>query len=202
MEKELLREERNRENAYLFSRALREHVNRGLGGEACMFRVGSRAFVEMFAEIRMLSEAGAYVLNEQEKFLVGETELGEWGMFGGVAVPLDLPMVESEEEEIPLNEAEYQGKKVQLNKPKRGGSKKFYVYVNAGKNKDGSVKVKKVSWGYPGMPVKISDPERRKNFAARHRCTTQKDKTTAAYWACRTARYPHLTGAKKSYTWW
>jgi hypothetical protein len=202
MAKELLREQTNRENSYLFSNALREHVSRGLGGDSCMFRVGSRAFVEMFAEIRMLSEAGAYVLNEQERFLVEETELGEWGRFDGSVVPLDIPMVEGDEDEHPLNEAEYQGKKVQLGKPKRGGSKKFYVYVNAGKNKDGSVKVKKVSWGYPGMSVKISDPERRKNFAARHRCTMQKDKTTAAYWACRTARYPHLTGAKKSYTWW
>lgn len=202
MKKELLQEEKNRANAYLFSNNLREHVNRGLGGDACMFRVGSRAFVEMFAEIRMLSEVGVYALNEQERFLVGESELGEWGRFGGFVVPLDLPMVEGDEDEHSLNEAEYQGKKVQLGKPKRGGSKKFYVYVNAGKNKDGSVKVKKVSWGYPGMPVKINNPERRKNFAARHRCTMQKDKTTAAYWSCRTGRYPHLTGAKKSYTWW
>ena len=39
-----------------------------------------------------------------------------------------------------ITEAEYQGKKVKLNDPIRGGSKKFYVYV-----KDGD-KVKKVSF--------------------------------------------------------
>jgi hypothetical protein len=52
------------------------------------------------------------------------------------------------------------------------------------------------------MPVGIHDPARRKSFAARHKCTTRNDKTTASYWACRTGRYPHLTGAKKKYTWW
>ena len=92
----------------------------------------------------------------------------------------------------------YQGRKVELNKPKRGGSKKFYVYV---KNPS-TGNIKKVSWGAKGMSVGISDPKRRKSFVARHKCTTTKDKTTASYWACRTGRYPHLTGSKKKYTWW
>ena len=40
------------------------------------------------------------------------------------------------DEELELTEAEYQGKKVTLNKPVRGGSKKFYVYT---KNEKGNV---------------------------------------------------------------
>ena len=44
-------------------------------------------------------------------------------------------------QDLEITEAEYQGKKVKLNDPIRGGSKKFYVYV-----KDGD-KVKKVSFG-------------------------------------------------------
>ena len=48
-----------------------------------------------------------------------------------------------------IPEAEYRGKKVALNKPKRGGSKKFYVYV---KSKKGNVK--KVSFGDTGLSVK------------------------------------------------
>jgi hypothetical protein len=64
--------------------------------------------------------------------------------------------------------------------------------------------VKKVEWGLRGMSVKIADAGRRKSFAARHRCekTTKKDKATPRYWACRTGRYPHLTGGKKKYKWW
>ena len=85
-----------------------------------------------------------------------------------------------EHENEPLQEAEYQGKKVKLNDPIRGGSKKFYVYV-----KDGD-KVKKVSFGdTTGLSIKRDDPERRKSFRARHNCDTAKDKTTARYWSCR-----------------
>ena len=80
-----------------------------------------------------------------------------------------------------IQEAEYQGKKVKLNDPIRGGSKKFYVYV---KNKKGNVI--KVSFGdTTGLSIKRDDPERRRNFRARHKCDTAKDKTTARYWSCR-----------------
>ena len=58
-----------------------------------------------------------------------------------------------------LQEAEYQGKKVKLNDPIRGGSKKFYVYV-----KDGD-KVKKVSFGdTTGLSIKRDDPARRRSL--------------------------------------
>ena len=85
------------------------------------------------------------------------------------------------DEELEITEAEYQGKKVKLNDPVRGGSKKFYVYV---KNDKGNVI--KVSFGdTTGLSIKRDDPERRKNFRARHNCDTAKDKTTARYWSCR-----------------
>ena len=86
-----------------------------------------------------------------------------------------------EHEKEGIQEAEYQGKKVKLNDPIRGGSKKFYVYVKNPKTGN----IKKVQWGAKGMSVGISDPKRRKSFAARHRCHLTKDKTTARYWSCR-----------------
>jgi hypothetical protein len=80
-----------------------------------------------------------------------------------------------------LDEAEYQGRKVELNKPKRGGSKKFYVYV-----KDPTTKnIRKVSFGDPNMKIKKSNPARRRSFRARHRCDNPGPKTSARYWACR-----------------
>ena len=83
-------------------------------------------------------------------------------------------------QDLEITEAEYQGKKVKLNDPIRGGSKKFYVYV---KNKKGNVI--KVSFGdTTGLSIKRDDPARRKSFRARHRCDTAKDKTTARYWSC------------------
>lgn len=82
-----------------------------------------------------------------------------------------------------LWEAEYQGKKVKLNKPIRSGKKgpkKFHVYV---KNNKGNVV--KVNFGDPNMKIKKYDPKRRKSFRARHRCKTPGPKTSARYWSCK-----------------
>ena len=87
--------------------------------------------------------------------------------------------------------AEYQGKKVQLNKPFRTpkGPKKFSVYV---KNEKGNVV--KVNFGDPNMEIKRDDPERRKSFRARHNCDNPGPKYKARYWSCK------MWEAKKSVT--
>ena len=95
-----------------------------------------------------------------------------------------------------ITEAKYKGKTVTLNKPMRGDSKKFKVYVNTGKkNADGSIKVKKVNFGHGGttakklgqktMKIRKSNPKRRKAFRARHRCDNPGPKTMARYWSCK-----------------
>lgn len=93
-------------------------------------------------------------------------------------------------DEPPLvEESEYQGKKVKLNDPFRtpGGPKKFSVYV---KNEKGNVV--KVNFGDPNMEIKRDDPNRRKNFRARHNCDNPGPKTKARYWSC----YQWRGGAK------
>ena len=87
-----------------------------------------------------------------------------------------------------LNEAEYQGRKVQLGKIMQGDIKKFKVYV---KNDKG--KVVKVNFGFGGksakgkrMTIKKNNPERRRNFRARHNCDNPGPRWKARYWACRT----------------
>jgi len=77
-------------------------------------------------------------------------------------------------------EAEYQGRKVKLNKPMRGDVKKFKVYV---KNPKGNVV--KVNFGDPDMRIKKSNPARRRSFRARHNCDNPGPKTKARYWSCR-----------------
>jgi hypothetical protein len=78
--------------------------------------------------------------------------------------------------------AEYQGRKVTLNKPFRTpkGPKKFAVYT---KNESGNVVI--VRFGDPNMKIKKSNPERRKSFRARHNCDNPGPKHKARYWACR-----------------
>ena len=178
------------------SENLQYHVDHGVGVEMNVFRPGSEAFFALFTEARELSKQGLYEVSADEAYYINETDLGEYGVYEDMKVPLDYPMMEEDE----LDEAEYKGRDVELNKPRRGGRKKFYVYVKDPKTKN----VKKVEWGSKDMSVKIADPARRKSFAARHRCkfTTKKDKATPRYWSCRTGRYPHLTGSKKRYQWW
>ena len=81
-----------------------------------------------------------------------------------------------------VSAAEYQGRKVTLNKPFRtkGESKKFGVYT-----KNGSGKVVIVRFGDPNMEIKRDSPERRKSFRSRHKCNTPGPKWKARYWSCR-----------------
>ena len=80
------------------------------------------------------------------------------------------------------NAAEYQGRKVTLNKPFRtpDGPKKSAVYV---KNQSGKVVI--VRFGDKNMSIKKNIPARRKSFRARNKCDQAKDKTTPRYWACK-----------------
>jgi hypothetical protein len=80
-----------------------------------------------------------------------------------------------------IEEAEYQGRKVTLNKPMRGDVKKSKVYVRDPKTGN----VKKVNFGDPNMKIKKSNPERRKSFRARHNCDNPGPKTKARYWSCK-----------------
>ena len=79
-----------------------------------------------------------------------------------------------------LEEAEYQGRKVTLNKPMRGDVKKSKVYV---KNAKGNVV--KVNFGDKKMKIKKSNPKRRKSFRARHNCKNPGPKWKARYWSCK-----------------
>jgi hypothetical protein len=79
-----------------------------------------------------------------------------------------------------LEEAEYQGRKVTLNKPMRGDVKKSKVYV---KNAKGNVV--KVNFGDPNMKIKKNIPARRKSFRARHNCDNPGPKWKARYWSCK-----------------
>lgn len=79
-----------------------------------------------------------------------------------------------------IEEAEYQGRKVTLNKPMKGDVKKSKVYV---KNDKGNVV--KVNFGDPNMKIKKSNPKRRKSFRARHNCDNPGPKWKARYWSCK-----------------
>jgi hypothetical protein len=234
----------------ILSENLRYHVDKQLPLTENTFRYGSKAFLNLWAEARALYLREIIHVNDDDKEILLETNLGEYGMYEGKLVELDLPMLEEAQMldgyevdffktkaniyaniEIPSenptfkNDIQIKGigqteeeafenlkqnyekhkkglyevdkkKNPPIGKPKRGGSKKFYVYVRNPKTK----KIKKVSFGQVGMSAKINDPKARRAFAARHNCDQKTDKTKASYWSCRLPRYAKLLGLKSSFS--
>ena len=255
---------------------MQHHVKNKLPITENTFRYGSKSFLDLWAEARYLYSRNVIHVNEDDKHIILETNLGEYGMYDGKKVPLDMIMEEDEErgseEDLqyakdikfqPLsdllgriinkyydtnnetyinlynelqelftqdskNKLNYteilivlkkyltdaeanellaavnagvneskDKKSPPLNKPKRGGSKKFYVYVRNPKTK----KIKKVSFGdTTGLSAKLNNPKARKAFAARHDCKNKKDKTKASYWSCHLPRYAKLLGIKSNFS--
>jgi hypothetical protein len=140
------------------------------------FRLGSEMFFETIKEARRLQLEGSYKPTAVDKTLL-ETDLGEFAEYEGQHVPLDCPMHEE--------------KDVELNSPKVGGPKKYYVYVKDPDTK----KIKKITWGdTTGLKVKLGNEKARKSFAARHKCDQANDKMTANYWSCRLPHYAKQLG--------
>ena len=171
-------------------KSFKEHINCGTEDcceecetssliESNVYRVGSEKYFEFFQEKRDEYASGDFNPTGFNKDLM-EGDIGKYAIYEGENVALECPMME----------ADYQGTDVELNKPKSGGSKKYYVYV---KNDKGNVI--KVSWGdTTGLKVKLNDKGARKSFAARHDCANKKDKTKAGYWACNLPRYAKQLG--------
>ena len=223
----------------LLSEGLSHHINNKIPLHETVYRYGSIKHLSLIKEARKLYSRNVIDLNEFDVELV-KTHLGEWGLFEGESVPLDLPMLEESnmpsQEEVnkffsdtsqeihylnskpvkdwdeydmsnwksklrkkelgrpqfseSLNEAKKKKEKKDppIGKPKRGGSKAYYVYVRD------KGKIKKVSFGSGGLRAKINNPKARKAFAARHKCSTKNDRTKASYWSCRLPRYEKELG--------
>jgi len=295
---------------------LNYHLKHGLPISENIYRYSSNAFIQLFTEARTLHRDGYLELCKEDRILLEQTNIGEYGEYEGQKVPLDLPMIEVGEEIIckkcnhdwevtpednhpalchecgydnernvydkqaledwkaqteetntrlprageyggnvrrnmtvtdienrqlrvvditdnkiilkpssvsgdtiifpnnydqfarvedfwdyfnldKINEAKHKGQDVQLNKPKRGGPKKFYVYVKDPKTKN----IKKVNFGDSGnLTVKLNEPGARASFAARHKCAMKKDKMSPGYWSCNIGRYWKSLGGAKNFS--
>jgi hypothetical protein len=163
------------------SEYLQYHIENNLSLTNNVFRAYSNGYFNLVNEVRELWERGLISLNEEDTLMV-ESDLGKTAEFEGEYVYLDAPVSLMEE----INEADYRGRNVDLNKPFRtpGGPKKFAVYVKSPKGN-----VKKVTFGDPGLRVKNANKKAAKSFRARHKCDQKKDRTTAGYWSCSIGRY-------------
>ena len=175
----------------ILSEGLRYHIDNNKPLTEHVYRAGSQKYFDLWSETRALYSRGIIdIKNQDDLEILTETQLGEFGMYEGKKVPLDFIM-----EEVELEEADKKKKTPPIGKPKRGGSKKFYVYVRD------KGKIKKVSFGdTTGLSAKINNPEARRAFAKRHDCANKKDRTKASYWSCRLPRYAKLLGLKSNFS--
>ena len=172
---------------HLISEGLQYHMDKKIQLHESVYRIGSEKHFELIREARALWVRGIINVSEDDQAIL-ETHLGNFGMYEGEAVPLDMPIVNEEKQ---LKESKKKKKKdPPIGKPKRGGQKAYYVYVRDPKTK----RIKKVTFGSGGLKAKIRNPKARKAFAARHRCKTATDRTTARYWSCRLPRYVKQLG--------
>ena len=174
----------------ILSEGLQYHITEGKQLIHNIYRPLSENYFALFREARELYNKGVISVTEEDAELL-ESNIGEIGKYNGFNVPLDYPI--SLEEII----TEVEKKHPPIGKPKRGGSKKFYVYV-----KKPNGKIKKVSFGMAGggLRAKLNNPKARRAFSDRMRCPQAKDRTTARYWSCRLPRYAKLLGFKTSFS--
>jgi hypothetical protein len=144
------------------------HLDTGVPFSDNIFRHDSPSFYRFFQEARVRYRNDEFENLDAVDKQILQSDIGLFGIYENAEVPLDCPLMEAD-------------KDVELNKPKRGGNKKFYVYVKSDKGN-----VIKVEFGdTTGLKAKINDRDAARSFAARHQCDTKNDKTKPGYWACR-----------------
>ena len=190
--------------------AIQYHVENNISLTENIFRPGSEMFFEMIKEAKRLYAEGKYSPKDDWEKDMLNSNIGEIAEFEGQTVILDYPIEEGLEECwtgyvqkgmkkkgdkmvpncVPVNEEDKtEGKGI--GKPWReGGGGAVYV-------RDGG-SIRKVRFSQSGMKKKYMDPGATRSFVARHRCLTNKDKTSASYWACRWPRFFSNSGK----VWW
>ena len=80
----------------ILSENLRYHVDKQLPLTENTFRYGSESFINLWAEARSLYLREIIHVNEDDKEILEETDLGNYGLYEGVKVPLDMPVEDVE----------------------------------------------------------------------------------------------------------
>ena len=145
------------------SEEFKYHLENGLDITESVFRIGSDAYRNLFEETKKYWDEGNIILSDKAAWMAKNLEVGK-------------DAVDSD------------GRKVNLDEPKRGGDKKFYVYHNSGKkDDDGNIIAAKIQWGDgSGLSIKNDDPGAAASFWARQQCDLKKSMNplTPKFWAC------------------
>jgi hypothetical protein len=78
----------------LISEHMQYHIDNKLALTENTFRYGSTSFLNLWKEARKLYSRNLLEVSGLDKDIIVETNLGEYGIYEGQEVPLDLPMIE------------------------------------------------------------------------------------------------------------
>ena len=148
------------------SEAFKYHQENGLDITNSVFRLGSKAYADLFEETKQWWDKGNIILKGKSAWMAKNLEVGKKAMY---------------------KTADGKWMEVELDTPARGGEKKFYVYHNSGKkDDDGKIIATKIEWGNPGMSVNNDDEGAAASFWARQQCDLKKkmDPSKTGFWAC------------------
>ena len=191
------------ENRAIVSEGLKYHLNNQIPLVENVYRYGSESYFNLINEVRDLYNESKVDLSFMDEELI-KTDIGKKVVFEGKEVWLDIPM---EDNEI-LTEAKFRGKTVKTSSPQRSssGGKAYKVYVSGcnKKTKSNPSGVKQIRFGSGGLKAKLTQPDRKKAYNARHGCSKgiHNDKCKAGYWSCRLPRYAKKLGLSGGGTWW
>jgi len=118
----------------ILSENLRYHVQNKLPLTENTFRYGSDSFINLWAEARALYLREILNVNDDDKEILTETDLGNYGLYEGQKVPLDLPMLDEEMGEWPKeltsrysDEYRFELEKVEPTYKNKPGRAKYHV---------------------------------------------------------------------------
>jgi hypothetical protein len=149
------------------SEGFKYHLENGLDITNSVYRIGSQAYTDLFEETKKYWDEGNIILSGKAAWMAKNLEVGKDAIY--------------------KDRKSGRTTKVKLDSPTRGGSRKYIVYRNSGKeDEEGNIIATKIEWGDPNLTVKNDDPGRAASFWARHKCDTQAkmDPNKAGFWAC------------------
>lgn len=144
------------------SEGFKYHLENGLDITNSIYRIGSQAYDDLFEETKQYWDEGNIIISDKAAWMAKNLEVGKPAIFDG--------------------------RKVKLDSPSRGGDAKFIVYHNSGKkDDDDNVIAIKIEWGdTSGLSIKNDDPKAAASYWARHQCDMKKkmDPSKAGFWSC------------------
>jgi len=76
------------------SEGLKYHIDNKIPLSENIYRIGSKEYMKLYSEARSLYSRNKLDVSEDDKYFLTETHVGDFGMFEGKRVPLDIPMLE------------------------------------------------------------------------------------------------------------